>query len=104
MKGASGLYEGSIVNTCGPSPLGELAKGTTCSTIPGRSPPFAEPTPGKRLPFEPPAIGNPSWAFVVVKPKSGPVGNPDAMPKLPKSPPPYGNATNGWVPVGQNIG
>src|SRR5688500_6799328 len=100
MNGASGLYEGSTVNTVG-APAGNPATVVVLSTIPGRIPPLTEPTPGKKLPPVGPAIGNPREAFVPVeKPNKGPVENP-RTPKLPASPPPNGNATNGCDPAGR---
>src|SRR5215218_4882946 len=106
-NGASGKYDGANVKTVGTVAAGEVQlaaivpEQAVCKTIPGRSPPYTEPTPGKASAPLPALIGGPMVAFPTGNPNSGPDVKGRLNPKVPELPPTYGNWTNGCVPVGR---
>src|SRR5579885_848001 len=109
MNGASGRYEGSVVNETG-TVIGRVravaGSVAVAKTTPGRMPPTGEPMPGKNdapLNVPPPPVGDPIVAVKPGKPKSEP-RCPAVSPKVPALPPTNGNWTKGWLKAGRKTG
>src|SRR5205807_2099524 len=106
MNGASGRYEGAMVNVVGTS-IGRVSavagRIVVASTIPGRILPTTEPMPGKlsaapKLPL--PEAFAPSVKVQAGQPNKVPRA-PGPKPKVPAEPPTNGNCTNGWLKAGR---